>query len=42
MIKSCYPSLSKSERKVAEYILQEKGNILYETLQDISKKNKCW
>ncbi|MBQ6819768.1 MAG: MurR/RpiR family transcriptional regulator [Clostridium sp.] len=38
MIKSCYPSLSKSERKVAEYILQEKGNILYETLQDISKK----
>ena len=38
MIESCYPSLSKSERKVAEYILLEKGNILYETLQEISKK----
>lgn len=38
MIESCYPSLSKSERKVADYILSEKGNIIYETLLDISKK----
>ena len=40
IIKSCYPSLSKSERKVADYILQEKGNIIYETLLEISKKIK--
>ena len=40
MIESCYPSLSKSERKVAEYILLEKGSIIYETLQEISKKIK--
>ena len=40
MIESCYPSLSKSERKVADYILQEKGNIIYETLLEISKKIK--
>lgn len=38
MIESCYPSLSKSERKVAEYILSERGNIIYETLLEISKK----
>ena len=38
MIESCYPSLSKSERKVADYILLEKGNIIYETLLEISKK----
>lgn len=38
MIESCYPSLSKSERKVADYILEEKGDIIYETLLEISKK----
>ncbi len=38
MIESCYPSLSKCERKVADYILLEKGNIIYETLLEISKK----
>ena len=38
MIESCYPSLSKSERKVADYILSERGNIIYETLLEISKK----
>ena len=38
MIKSCYSSLSKSERKVADYILSEKGDIIYETLLEISKK----
>ncbi|WP_300379503.1 MurR/RpiR family transcriptional regulator [Clostridium sp.] len=38
MIESCYPSLSKSERKVADYILTERGNIIYETLLEISKK----
>lgn len=40
MIESCYPSLSKSETKVADYILSEKGNIIYETLLEISKKIK--
>lgn len=38
MIESCYPSLSKSERKVADYILAERGDIIYETLLEISKK----
>ncbi len=38
IIESCYPSLSKSEKKVADYILAEKGNIIYETLLEISKK----
>ena len=38
MIESCYPSLSKSEKKVADYVMLEKGNIIYETLLEISKK----
>lgn len=38
MIESCYPSLSKAERKVADYVMLEKGNIIYETLLEISKK----
>jgi len=38
MIESCYPSLSKSERKVADYIMLEKGNVIYETLLEVSKK----
>lgn len=37
IIKSCYPSLSKAEKKVADYILQEKGKIIYQTLLEISK-----
>ena len=31
IIKSCYPSLSKAEKKVADYILKEKGKIIYQT-----------
>ena len=37
IIKSCYPSLSKSEKKVADYILKEKGKIIYQTLLEISQ-----
>lgn len=37
IIKSCYPSLSKAEKKVADYILKEKGKIIYQTLLEISK-----
>lgn len=37
IIKSCYPSLSKAEKKVADYILEEKGKIIYQTLLEISK-----
>ena len=37
IIKSCYPSLSKAEKKVADYILKEKGKIIYQTLLEISQ-----
>jgi len=37
IVKSCYPSLSKTEKKVADYILKEKGKIIYQTLLEISK-----
>lgn len=37
IIKSCYPSLSKAEKKIADYILQEKGKIIYQTLLEMSK-----
>lgn len=37
IIKSYYPSLSKTEKKVADYILKEKGKIIYQTLIEISK-----
>lgn len=37
IIKSCYPSLSKTEKKVADYILKEKGKIIYQTLLEISQ-----
>lgn len=38
LINSYIPSLTKSEKKVAEYILNSNDEILYYTLQDISKK----
>ena len=37
IIKSFYPSLSKGEKKVADYILEMKENIIYQTLQEVSK-----
>lgn len=37
IIRSFYPSLSKSEKKVADYILEMKENIIYQTLQEVSK-----
>ena len=37
IIKSCYPSLSKTEKKVADYILKERGKIIYQTLLEISQ-----
>lgn len=37
IIQSFYPSLSKGEKKVADYVMQEKGQIIYQTLQEISK-----
>lgn len=40
IIKSCYPSLSKTEKKVADYFIDEKENIIYQTLLEISKKIK--
>ena len=38
IIESFYPSLSKQEKKVADYILEEKGKISYQSLQEIAKK----
>lgn len=37
LIKSYYPSLSKSEKKVADYILIEKEKLIYQTLTEVSK-----
>lgn len=38
IIKSFYPSLSKGEKKVADYVLEAKEDIIYQTLQEIAKK----
>ncbi len=38
VIESFYPSLSKQEKKVASYILEEKGKISYQSLQEIAKR----
>ena len=38
IIESFYPSLSKQEKKVADYILEEKGKISYQSLQEIGRK----
>lgn len=38
IIKSFYPSLSKQEKKVADYILEKKGQISYQSLNEISKQ----
>ncbi|MFH5836435.1 MurR/RpiR family transcriptional regulator [Proteiniclasticum sp. C24MP] len=37
MIDSFYPSLSKTEKTVADYVKKEKDQIIYQTLQEISK-----
>jgi DNA-binding MurR/RpiR family transcriptional regulator len=37
MIDSFYPSLSKTEKKVADYVKIEKDKIIYQTLQEISQ-----
>lgn len=37
MIDSFYPSLSKREKAVADYVKKEKDQIIYQTLQEISK-----
>lgn len=37
MIESFYPSLSKTEKKIADYMIEEKGKIIYQTLLEISK-----
>lgn len=37
MIDSFYPSLSKREKTVADYVKNEKDQIIYQTLQEISK-----
>lgn len=36
-IKTYYPSFSKTEKKVAKYILETKDEIIYQTLTEISK-----
>lgn len=37
IIRSCYPSLSKTEKKIADYILEEKSKIIYQPLLEISQ-----
>lgn len=38
IIESFYPSLSKQEKKVANYIFERRGQISYQSLQEIAKK----
>lgn len=38
LIQSFYPSLSKSEKKVADFILAQKEDMIYLTLQEIAKE----
>lgn len=38
LIESFYPSFSKQEKKVADYIISEKGNVSLMALQEITKK----
>ena len=40
IIESFYPSLSKQEKKVADYIFEKKGQISYQSLQEIAKQIK--
>ena len=35
-IESFYPSLSKQEKKIADYIFEKRGKISYQSLQEIS------
>ena len=37
-VESFYPSLSKQEKKVADYILEKKGQISYQSLNEIAKQ----
>ncbi|MGL5440058.1 MAG: MurR/RpiR family transcriptional regulator [Filifactoraceae bacterium] len=37
LIESFYPSLSKGEKRVADYVIKEKEHLVYQTLQEISK-----
>lgn len=40
LIESFYPSLTKSERKVADYVLNEKSNIIYTSMIDVATSTK--
>ena len=40
IIESFYPSLSKQEKKIADYIFEKKGQISYQSLQEIAKQIK--
>ncbi len=37
IIQSFYPSLSKGEKKIADYVMEEKDQVIYQTLQEISR-----
>lgn len=37
IIRSFYPSLSKGEKKIADHVISQKDQIIYRTLQEISK-----
>ncbi len=38
IIESFYPSLSKQEKKIANYMFEEKGKVIYKSLQEIAEK----
>ena len=37
-----HPLLTKSERKVADFILNSGESIIYSTMNDIRNKSECW
>lgn len=38
LIETYYPSLTKSEKKIADYVLAERSNVAYESSQEITNK----
>ncbi len=42
LINEHYPLLTKSERKVADFILNSGESIIYSTMNDIKTNFECW
>ena len=40
VLKSAYPDLTKSERRIADYVLEDPKNILHQTISDLAAQTK--